>query len=125
MRSFLKPLVTAIPLMMLFAGAEVAAADGLFKQKNIGCDGDLKKIVGVPSDQSAQILYLVLSASADTQVKVNLGGDRLLQIYLAGNDSFQTGFPEVTGKPGQNILVGCSGNADLSVSLVYSLSAPL
>ncbi len=74
-------------------------------------------------DQVAQILFIVLSGSSQSTVKVNLGGDRLLQIYLDDNDSFQTSLPEVAGKPGQNITVGCTGSGDLSVSLVYSLTA--
>ena len=121
MKSSFKSLMMAIPLLTAFATGQ-AFAEEAFKQKVISCNGDNKKILGVVSDEVVQITFIVLSASADSTVKVNLGGDRILQLYMAGNDSFQTSLTEVTGKPGQNIVVSCTGGGDLSISLVYSLS---
>jgi len=122
MKSSIKSLMMAIPLIVALAGGQAWAAEEGYKQKNITCNGDLKKIVGVPNGEAAQILFIVLSSSAATTVKVNFGSNRVLQVYLDANDTFQTSLAEIVGNSGAAIKVGCSGNADLSLTLYYNIS---
>lgn len=122
MKFGLRSLMMAIPLLTVAAGGQAVAAQEDFKQKNIICGGDDKKIVSVPNNRVPQILYIALSSSDASTVRVKFGGNRILQLYMDSNDSFQTSLAEIAGKAGQTIKVGCSGNGNLSVTVYYSLS---
>lgn len=123
MKSILKPLMMAIPLLYVLAAGQAWSAGTDFKQKNFSCNGDDKKIVGVPNDEVAQILFIIMSTSSEATVKVSFGSKRVLQAYTDANDTLQTSLAEITGNPGAAIKVGCSGNGEMSLTVYYSLSA--
>jgi hypothetical protein len=123
MKTSLKSLTMAIPLMFASFGGYAVAADDTLVQKLVSCGSNAKKILSVPNSQKVEIFQVIMSSSRETTVNVNLGGSRILRNFMGANTSFQASLLGTEGGAGENIRVSCTGLGDLSVTFVYNLSS--
>lgn len=123
MKTSLKLLTLGIPLMFASFAGNAAAANEILEHKLISCGGGTKKIVNVTSGQIVEIFEVVLSSSDDSIVTLQLGGKRIMRYFMAANANFQSSLLGIEGEAGQNIQVGCTGNGQVAVDIVFKFSA--